>query len=93
MIDRLTCTHKTHKHAHAYTQEEGEKDSNQDPAFVKALLALHDKFVAVVDQQVKHTHTRLNTHFTTHSNTLSYCHTHTHTHCDTHTVRAEPAVS
>lgn len=32
-------------------QEEGEKDSNQDPAFVKALLALHDKFVAVVNQQ------------------------------------------
>jgi hypothetical protein len=32
-------------------QEEGEKDSNQDPAFVKSLLALHDKFVAVVNQQ------------------------------------------
>ncbi len=34
-----------------HAQEEGEKDSNQDPGFVKSLLALHDKFVGVVNQQ------------------------------------------
>ncbi|KAH8064472.1 hypothetical protein JL722_1346 [Aureococcus anophagefferens] len=31
--------------------EAGEKDSNQDPAFVKELLALHDKYMAVVSAQ------------------------------------------
>jgi len=31
--------------------EAGEKDSNQDPAFVKELLALHDKYIAVVSDQ------------------------------------------
>ena len=30
---------------------EGAKDSNQDPAFVKELLALHDKYLAVVSEQ------------------------------------------
>jgi Ca2+-binding EF-hand superfamily protein len=35
----------------ARIQEEGEKDSNQDPGFVKALLTLHDKFLALVNQQ------------------------------------------
>lgn len=31
--------------------ETGDKDSNQDPAFVKELLALHDKYIAVVSDQ------------------------------------------
>ena len=31
--------------------EGGEKDTNQDPAFVKELLALHDKYMAVVNEQ------------------------------------------
>ena len=31
--------------------EAGEKDANQDPAFVKELLALHDKYIAVVSEQ------------------------------------------
>jgi len=31
--------------------ENGEKDTNQDPALVKELLALHDKYLAVVAQQ------------------------------------------
>jgi cullin 1 len=31
--------------------ESGEKDSNGDPAFVKELLALHDKYLAVVGDQ------------------------------------------
>mmetsp|Transcript_2023 Transcript_2023/g.6133 ORF Transcript_2023/g.6133 Transcript_2023/m.6133 type:complete len:747 (+) Transcript_2023:133-2373(+) len=31
--------------------ETGEKESNQDPAFVKELLALHDKYIAVVGDQ------------------------------------------
>ena len=30
---------------------EGAKDSNQDPGFVKELLALHDKYLAVVSEQ------------------------------------------
>lgn len=43
--------HQTTTTCIAASQEEGEKDSNQDPALVKALLALHDKFVAVVNEQ------------------------------------------
>ncbi|EWM26522.1 cullin protein 1 [Nannochloropsis gaditana] len=35
----------------ARIHEEGEKDTNQDPNFVKALLSLHDKFVGVVNAQ------------------------------------------
>lgn len=35
----------------ARINEEGEKDSNQDPNFVKALLSLHDKCVGVVNAQ------------------------------------------
>lgn len=31
--------------------EGGEKDTNQDPNFVKELLALHDKYMAVVNDQ------------------------------------------
>lgn len=31
--------------------EGGEKDTNQDPNFVKELLALHDKYMAVVNEQ------------------------------------------
>lgn len=31
--------------------EGGEKDTNQDPTFVKELLALHDKYMGVVNQQ------------------------------------------
>mmetsp|Transcript_10856 Transcript_10856/g.33497 ORF Transcript_10856/g.33497 Transcript_10856/m.33497 type:complete len:745 (-) Transcript_10856:58-2292(-) len=31
--------------------ESGERDTNQDPAFVKELLALHDKYLAVVSEQ------------------------------------------
>lgn len=31
--------------------ESGEKDTNQDPNFVKELLALHDKYMAVVNDQ------------------------------------------
>ncbi|CAN0456626.1 unnamed protein product, partial [Discosporangium mesarthrocarpum] len=31
--------------------EAGEKDTNQDPAFVKELLALHDKYMGVVNEQ------------------------------------------
>lgn len=35
----------------ARLSEEGEKGSNQDPAFVKSLLDLHDKFMDVVNQE------------------------------------------
>lgn len=31
--------------------EAGEKDANQDPAFVKELLSLHDKYIGVVSEQ------------------------------------------
>lgn len=31
--------------------ESGEKDTNQDPNFVKELLALHDKYMGVVNEQ------------------------------------------
>ncbi|CAM9332663.1 unnamed protein product [Choristocarpus tenellus] len=31
--------------------EGGEKDSNQDPNFVKELLALHDKYMGMVSEQ------------------------------------------
>jgi Ca2+-binding EF-hand superfamily protein len=35
----------------ARIEKEGEKDSNQDPTFVRSLLDLHDKFMSVVNQQ------------------------------------------
>lgn len=35
----------------ARIEKEGEKDSNQDPNFVRSLLDLHDKFMAVVNAQ------------------------------------------